>query len=61
MNEYLKAQAKTNGTIIVNNFSTDELDRFSKSDYRWADNRTKQFRYRTVKIRRNTKSSCIRK
>ena len=49
MNEFLKSQAKTNGTIIANNFSTDELDRFFKSDYRWADNRTKQFRHRTVK------------
>ena len=49
LNDYLKAQSKTNETIIANNFSSDELDRFSKSDYRWADNRTKQFRHRTVK------------
>lgn len=44
LNDYLKAQSKTNETIIANNFSSDELDRFSKSDYRWADNRTKHFR-----------------
>lgn len=49
MNEYLKAQNKTNNAIIANAFSSDELDRFSKSDYRWADNRSKQFRHRTVK------------
>lgn len=33
MNEYLKAQSKTNDAIISNAFNTDELDRFSKSDY----------------------------
>ncbi len=49
MKEYLKAQSKTDETIIANSFSTDELERFSKSDYRWADNRSKQFRHRTVK------------
>ena len=49
MNEYLKAQNKTNNAIIANAFSSDELDRFSKSDYRWADNRSKQFRHRSVK------------
>ncbi|MDC7288298.1 hypothetical protein NXH76_10820 [Blautia schinkii] len=49
MNEYLKAQNKTNDAIMTNAFSTDELDRFSKSDYRWADNRLKHFRHRTVK------------
>jgi len=47
--EYLKAQNKTNEAVITNAFSSDELDRFSKSDYRWADNRFKQFRHRTVK------------
>jgi hypothetical protein len=49
LKEYLKAQNKTNDAVIANAFSTDELDRFSKSDYRWADNRSKQYRYRTVK------------
>lgn len=32
MKEYIKAQNKTNDTIIANAFSTDELDRFFKSD-----------------------------
>lgn len=32
MNEYLKAQNKTNDAVIANAFSSDELDRFSKSD-----------------------------
>lgn len=41
MNEYLKAQNKTNDAVIANAFTTDELERFSKSDYRWADNRSK--------------------
>lgn len=49
MNEYLKAQGKTNETIISGSFNIDELNRFSKSDFRWADNRKKQFQFRTVK------------
>ena len=49
MNEYLKAQNKTNEIVIANNFTSNELDRFSASDFRWADNRTKQFRHRQVK------------
>lgn len=49
MNKYLKAQNKTNEIIVTNNFTNNELDRFSVSDFRWADNRTKQFRHRQVK------------
>jgi len=49
LKEYLKAQNKTTDAIISNTFSTDELERFSKSDYRWADNRSKQYRHRSVK------------
>lgn len=49
MKEYLKAQIKTNETIINNMFNSDELDRFAKSDFRWADNRSKRFRQKQVK------------
>lgn len=49
MNEYLKAQMKTNETILAGSFNSDELNRFSKSDFRWADNRKKPFQFRTVK------------
>lgn len=49
MKEYLKAQNKANETVLGNAYSPDELDRFSKSDYRWADNSTKPFRHRIVK------------
>lgn len=49
MNEYLKAQNKTNETVISGSFHAEELDRFSKSDFRWANNRKKQFQFRTVK------------
>ena len=49
LNKYLKAQNKTNEIIIGDNFTSNELDRFSASDFRWADNRTKQFRHRKVK------------
>ncbi|MCD8014712.1 MAG: bZIP transcription factor [Lachnospiraceae bacterium] len=49
MNEYLKAQNKVNESIIKCSFPIDEIDRFSKSDYRWADNRSKNFQFRTVR------------
>lgn len=49
MKEYLKAQNKTNETILENVYISDELDRLSKSDYRWADNRGKPFRHKNVK------------
>ncbi|MCM1044341.1 MAG: hypothetical protein NC417_02415 [Candidatus Gastranaerophilales bacterium] len=49
MKEYLKAQNKTNETVLRNVYSPDELSRFSKSDYRWADNRAKPFRHKAVK------------
>ena len=49
MKEYLKAQSKTNEIIVGNAISADELDRFSKSDFRWADNRNKSFQHRSVK------------
>ncbi len=49
MKEYLKAQNVTNEKIIMNAFSADELDRFSKSDFRWADNRNKPFRPKIIK------------
>ena len=50
MKDYLKAQNKTNELIVTNAINSDELDRFSKSDYRWAENRSKPFSHRTVKI-----------
>lgn len=49
MKEYLKAQSKTNDIIIKNTIGPDELDRFSMSDLRWADNRKKSFQQRIVK------------
>ena len=49
MKEYLKAQSKTNEIIVGNSIGSDELDRFSKSNFRWADNRKKAFRQRPVK------------
>lgn len=45
MKEYLKAQTKTNETILRNSFSSDELDRFSRADFRWAENRATTFSY----------------
>ncbi len=49
MKEYLKAQIKTNQIVNEGVFRDDELDRFSKSDYRWADNRKKGFQKRNIK------------
>ena len=49
MKEYLKAQSKTNEIIVANTVKPDELDRISKSDFRWADNRNKSFQHRPVK------------
>lgn len=49
LKEYLKAQNKTNETVLRNVYSPDELGRFSRSDYRWADNRAKPFRHKIVK------------
>lgn len=42
MKEYLRAVNKTNEVILKDKFiSTNELERFSKSDYRWASNKEK--------------------
>ena len=49
MKEYLKAQNKTNDTVTSSSVSTDELHRLSKSDFRWADNRTKPFHSLNIK------------
>ena len=49
MKDYLKAQNKTNDDILKDAFSADELSRFSKSDFRWADSRSKPFRQRPVR------------
>lgn len=49
LKEYLKAQTKTTDAIVSNVFSTDERERFSKSDHRWIDNKSKHYRHRTVK------------
>lgn len=38
-----------NESIIENVFSSDELHRFSKSDFRWAENRKKKLRQKPVK------------
>lgn len=49
MEEYLRAQCKTNEIIVKNMVSTNELERFSKSDFRWAENRNKNFKVRVIK------------
>lgn len=49
LTSYLESQNKSNDLIINRILSPDELNRFSKSDCRWADNQTKSFQHRTVK------------
>ena len=49
MRAYIKAQKETNDAIISNVFSDDELQRFSKSDLRWAENKRKGYQTRKVK------------
>lgn len=49
MKEYLKAQSKTNEIVTSNSVNTDELQRLSRSDFRWADNRTKSFNSLVIK------------
>lgn len=49
MMEYIKAQSKINEAIINNAFNSDELNRFSKSDYRWAANRGTIYQTRKIK------------
>ncbi len=49
MKEYLNAQSATNGLIVGDSISQDELSRFSKSDYRWATCKSKKYQHRIVK------------
>lgn len=49
MREYIKSITKTNELIISGALGSDEVDRFSKADYRWADNKGKVFQTRIIK------------
>ena len=49
MIEYIKAQNKINEALIKNEFGQDEINRFSKSDSRWTDNRLKKLRKTQVR------------
>lgn len=48
MKEYINAQTKTNTLVIGNSIGSDEIHRFSQSDFRWADNKGKTFQHRKV-------------
>ena len=49
MREYIRNITKTNDLILNGTLGNDEIDRFSKSDYRWADNKRKSFQTRKIK------------
>ena len=42
MREYIRNITKTNDLILNGTLGNDEIDRFSKADYRWADNKRRK-------------------
>ena len=49
MREYIRNITKTNDLILNGTLGNDELDRFSRADYRWADNKRRSFQTRKIK------------
>ena len=49
MREYIRNITKTNDLILNGTLGNGEIDRFSKADYRWADNKRKSFQTRKIK------------
>lgn len=49
MREYIRNITKTNDLILNGTLGNDEINRFSKADYRWADNKRKSFQTRKIK------------
>ena len=49
MKEYIKNITKTNDLVLDGTLGSDEINRFAKSDYRWADNKRKDFQTRKVR------------
>lgn len=49
MREYIRNITKTNEVILSGTVRSDEIDRLSKSDYRWADNKRKNLQTRKIK------------
>lgn len=49
MKEYIKNITKTNDLILNGALGNDEIDRFSKADFRWADNKRKSFQTRKIR------------
>ena len=49
MREYIKNITKTNDLVLDGTLGSDEINRFAKSDYRWADNKKKDFQTRKVR------------
>ena len=47
--EYIKNITKTNDLVLDGTLGSDEINRFAKSDYRWADNKRKDFQTRKVR------------
>lgn len=49
MREYIRNITKTNDLILNGTLGNDEIDRFSKADSRWADNKRKNFQTRKIR------------
>jgi len=47
--EYIRNINKTSDLILSGALKNDEIERFSKSDYRWVNNKEKEFQFRKVK------------
>lgn len=49
MKEYIRAMTKANEMLLSGSLGDDETNRFSKSDYRWADNKKRAFQSRNIR------------
>lgn len=49
MREYIRTISKTNELVLSGEINNQEIDRLSKSDYRWAVNKRKNFQTRNIK------------
>lgn len=52
MKDYLRSVSITNEIILNNTITQNELERFSKSDYRWANNRKNTASYKGQNIKK---------
>ena len=49
MKEYIRTQSKMNEAVVNDVFTKDELQRISRSDFRWVDNKKRDYQIRKIK------------